>query len=246
MPLVTATFSTGGSVVITDEVEVAAINSLTAAVTANTAMLEKLFGSAASTASVNGITAAAINSAGGIKDIGASINGQTKAVQDLTTATTKISNSVEVLTRAAATIQYTMTQQLTTQQLMAADQIKNNQFQQVTTNAALQRANLPPTEVPRSAYLQQVTNAVQDISIVKAQTFATNLITESLTDAGTKGFTIAQAWVVESAFGKWVSSYYSEAKLQAQILFADDTAKITLREQLAEIRSRRLTPAGGE
>ena len=86
-------------------------------------------------------------SASNLGYIHSAILANTEAVQELTVATGKIANAVDVLTKAAGTMAYTSIQSLNTQQLAYADQVKNNKFNQKTTNAALERAGVPPTEV---------------------------------------------------------------------------------------------------
>lgn len=213
-----------------------------AAMTAHNLILEKLFGTTATVASPGGITAATTASAASIGDLLSKMDSQTKAINELTVAMSKVASSVETITTAAANIQYTMTKQLTTQQLQAADQIKNNKFQQITTNAALERAELPPTEVKPTDMKTSIINGVNEISVINLQTTATNVITETLADSTVKGLKISQEWIAQSAFGKWITSYYGEAKIQAQLLFADGQTKDKLETQLKTIRNARLIP----
>jgi hypothetical protein len=72
---------------------------------------------------------------------------------------------------------------VTTQQLAVADQIKSNKFQQLNTNAALDRAELPPVEVKPDDMATSITTAVQDVGAIKLQATAAQLV-ESNISAG--------------------------------------------------------------
>lgn len=217
-----------------------------AATTTQNVMLEKLFGATATTASPGGITAASTAAAKSVGDLLAKMDAQTKAINELTVAMGKVASSVETITTAAANMHYTQTQMLTTQQLAVSDQIKNNKFNQLTTNAALTRAELPPTEVKPEEMKTTITNGVKDIGVIKLETLASNTISETLSDTAAKGIKISQEWVAQTAFGKWITSYYAEAKVQAQILFADGEAKAKLETDLKTMRDARLMPTAGK
>jgi len=95
----------------------------------------------------------------------------------------KLTASVQVLQSSLGNISANVAAGVTTQQLAVADQIKNNQFQQQTTNAALERAELPPTVVQPTAIKQSIENAVTDTLVVKSQVKASALVEEQITSA---------------------------------------------------------------
>ena len=192
------------------------------------------------------LAALASQNAAQLTSLTAAVRANTEAIDKLTVATGKIASSVEVLTKAAGTIQYTMTKQLTTQQMVAADQIKNNKFNQVTTNEAKERAGLPKTELKPQDTLESVKTAIDEISVINAQTTATTIIFDQLAESTKQGFTIAQQWIVESTFAKWISSYWTESKLQIELLFADEKAKKIVQEKIDAVRNARQNPMGAK
>ena len=94
--------------------------------TANVAQQEALFGKTAVTMSPGGLTAATTRLASHLEAVLGAVNAQTKAVNELNMAVAKVAGSIETLTSAAASIQFTMTKKLTTQKLAVSDQLKNN------------------------------------------------------------------------------------------------------------------------
>lgn len=174
------------------------------------------------------------------------IKAQTESLNKMQLAIGGVASSVQTITTAAANIQYTLNQQLTTQQFMAADQIKNNKFQQMATNASLERAELPPIEVKPDDMKSAIVNGFNDISVIKAQSTVIDYASNALTSAATEGFKISQQWVAQTAVGKFLSSYAAEYEIQAKILFAKEDAKAELIQQLATIRTARANGAGGK
>jgi hypothetical protein len=242
MPLVTATFSTGGSVVITDTVEVTAISTLSTAISANTAMIEKQFGSAAATVSPGGITSIASDSADSLFAIYGAIVKQNDILRDINTTLGKLANQMETSTTGMANVQYGLTKMSTIQAMAFADQTRNNKFQQKATNAALVDAGKEPIVVKPDEFTVAAKQTLTDIGSVNLQVKGANLLEEYLTEGITKGLTISQQWIAESAFGQFITSYYAEAKIQAQLLYADDKTKEALEKSLKEIRRKRLNP----
>ena len=228
----------------------AAITAQTTADKANTLALtlamEKYFGTSATTASAGGLVAAVTAGSATQSQILNAINAQTKAINELSLAVGKVAASVESITNAAANIQVTMTQQLTTQQLQAADQIKNSKFQQQTTNAALKRADLPETVVAPDEMKKSISNAVTDIGVIKAQTAATSYLTDTISETSARALKISTEWIASTAFAKWIKDEYAIRKLQAEALFADKEAKAKIDEQIVTLRNARLMPTAAK
>lgn len=210
------------------------------------AELEKLFGSAASTASPGGLVAAVTAGSATQAQLLEAMNAQTKAIDEMSLAIGKVAASIETITTAAANIQYTMNQQLVTSQIVASDQINNNKFQQQTTNAALARADLPETKVEPDDMKTSIATAVENVSVVQAQAAATSYITDSISKGATEGLRISTEWVASTAFAKWIKDEYAIRKLQAEALFADKTAKAKIEESIAKIRNARLMPTAAK
>lgn len=213
-----------------------------AAATAHALQLESLLGKTAVTTSPGGITAATTRVASHLEAVLGALNEQTKAVNQLNMSVAKVAESIETLTTAAASIQFTMTKQLTTQQLAVSDQMNNNKFNQLTTNAALERAELPATEVKPTDMKTTIVSGIENIGVVNAQTTASSLLTQGVTEAATEGFAISQKLIAQSTFGKWVGKYYADAKIQAQLLFADAQQKQALLQAQEKVKAVKLTP----
>ena len=92
---------------------------------------------------------------------------------------------------------------VTTQQLQVADQIKNNRFQQITTNAALKRSDLPETVVPADSLASTFKATSQDVVAFKAQITAANLVQQGITDSVAYGQTLAVQYLKDTFVGEW-------------------------------------------
>lgn len=120
----------------------------------------------------------------------------------------KLIASIQVIQSGIASVSANVSAGVTTQQLAVADQIKNNQFQQLTTNAALERADLPKTVVNPADIQTQVQSAVQDTLTVKTQVKASALVEEQITSAvawttTTASNIVAQSFVGTAATNAW-------------------------------------------
>lgn len=242
MPLVTATFSTGGSVVINEEVELAAITALTTAVTANTTVLEKNIGPASlanigslghQTSLIASNTALMVSRQAEIDKSLQKLIGTLGALQNqLGTVTTGMAHSVQLQAR-----------QLTTTQLMAADQIKNNQFQQLSTNTALKESGKDPIVVEPSALIEQIRSAVQDVSTIQLQTAATSYVADAVTGTIGVAYKTSIEWAAQSSFGKWLSGVWLDVEANTKAIFSDKTAK-EIRDELIAEKNNKLTGKG--
>lgn len=76
---------------------------------------------------------------------------------------------------------------VTTAQIAATDQINNNKFNQTTTNAALERADLPPTKVTTGDLLATTQKTITDVTEFKGQIYAAGLVESSLSTGITWG-----------------------------------------------------------
>lgn len=223
MPLVTATFSTGGNVIIDDTTEVVAINALTTAVTANTAMLEKLFGPAGSQLP-GGITASAAGATAELLYIYTEMTNLSKSVRELNVAVGDISKEINISNRGLANINTNMTKQLTTQQVALVDQMKNNQFQQVATNAALADAGKDAVVIPQQNWVDKVKVTVQDVGDLKSQVAVAGWVEGYLTETVTEANTELLKWAAETEIGKGAIKLWGDLKAKVKGIFASAEA----------------------
>ena len=231
MTTITVTIpSPGGTATIVDSTAIA-VNSLTVVVANQTLLLEKLFGPAGSTPiNAGGLTSIAGTASANLQAISQLMIKQNDAIRELQMATGAVSKSVETLTGAVGTIQYTMTKGLINSQLATADQIVANKFNQATTNAALERAELPPTEVKPEALGKQVADTYTTVNVMEAQARVIGAVTSAVDNATAEGLATGKKWVLDSAFGQWATKQFGEAKLAFASIFAKEKAEEILKD----------------
>lgn len=240
--LLTATFVTGGSVTVDDSIAVTAIGTLTTAIGANTAMLEKQFGSTAAVSSVGGLTSIASAQASSLKLILETLQKQNDILRDINLSLGKVAGQSGTGTTGLANIQHTLIEQKTLNAMAFADQQRNNLFQQAATNQALVDAGKPPIVVEPAKITTATKQTLTDVGTINAQIGLTTLIQEYITESITKGLAISQEWIAQTAFAQFILSYYAEAKVKAQLLYADDKTAETLKKQLNDIVQKRNNP----
>ncbi len=201
MPLVTATFSTGGNVIINDEVEVALL-----------VALEKLL-IEHSVASVNIPGTPAANMA----VIAGSVNDIAALMTTMIAEQKKINNNLGTLVASLSSINANVGTAVTTSQLSYIEQTKQNAFLKQTQNDALKRADLPPTTVTSGAVLEQIQTTASDMANFNVQSSVAGLTQKGLTFVGglaTDGLTFvygkATTYVAESAIGQKVTQLWNK------------------------------------
>lgn len=146
-------------------------------------------------------------------------------LQELTTATNNVAKKIEVDTTGMASIATQLAKLTTTTQLMAADQIKNNVFQQQTTNKALADAGKEPTVVKQEDLKTSVKASVEDISMIKLQTSAASLFEQAVTETTTEAYTTAAAWAAKTEAGGWLIDQWGKLKVATVSIFSEEKAK---------------------
>jgi hypothetical protein len=126
-------------------------------------------------------------------------------LNETNTALAKVSQSIEHVVEGSASISYNLNKIVTTQQLAAADQIKNNKFQQTTTNNALIDAGKPATEVPPAAMQAQVKGAVKDIASIKTEVGTATLLEQGVDEAAQQAKKMAEK-LLGQPFTDWIKS----------------------------------------
>ena len=225
MPLVTATFSTGGNVVITDAVEVAAIEALTAQLILLNTAIGPVGGATPGTAL--GIASATQGTLSNILDQLVSIDDRFKAME---TQIGDMNGQLEKSRTGLASISTHMGQQATVQKLAYLDQTKHNEFQQQTTNASLKDAGKPPTIVTPAAFVTKVQTTLQEITVIDAQTTIITSITEYAGTAINTAYEVSVAWAVQTEIGGWIAKQYLRAKTAINSLFTVEKAQEVVRK----------------
>lgn len=143
--------------------------------------------------------------------------------------------NIQIIQTALAGLTVHVANGVTTQQVAVADQIKNNKFSQQTTNAALERAELPPTVVTPGDLLTTIQSTVSDVTMLKAQTEAASLVETTLT----KGITWTIAQGTDLVSKAWISAGGPELmkKIKAAFGFVESPIKKTEAELAAVARA---------
>lgn len=140
------------------------------------------------------------------------INDMSALMAEMIDQQKKLNASIKVLQSAMGSVSANIAAGVTTQQFAVADQIKNNQFQQLTTNAALERAELPKTVVQPTAIAEAVQSAVKDTLTVKAQVKSSALVEEQITSAVSWTQTTVTNIVAESFVGTAATQAWTALK----------------------------------
>ncbi len=224
--LLTATFATGGSITVNVDVAVAAIASLTSALTANLSPMGlKTPGTPAATLYV----------------CASSLNDMSSQMVDLVTQTKEINANLQLLIQSVNAMGSAVQLQTTTAQLAYIDQVKNNAFNQQTTNAALKRADLPPTVVTPGALQDMVSQTVADVANLNLQSQVVSATNYGV--AAAQGYAIEQSkWLIEKAWvGSGAAGLWNTVKKQWNKLFgAAEEVKGAIAEKKAQVRTNLL------
>lgn len=165
---------------------------------------------------------------------------QGKAINNMATMTASMMTSLEELNSNVRGIQVAIAAMtahvangVTTQQVALADQIKNNKFQQQTTNAALDRSGLPPTEVAPTELQTQITQTVSEVSPLKASIATAGLVEQGLGTAIAWTTTNMTNIIAESFIGSAAASAATTVKGWLNIKAPEVTAKAKISEASA-------------
>ena len=202
--------------------------------------LEKLFGTTSAT--TPGLTQIVSGQAKSIELINEKLSKIADKFEGLSTAISGINKSQADVLTALANMHFVLIETKTVQTMSYVDQARNNKFQQNATNQALIDAGKPPIEVKQEEFLASTKQSLTDVGALNAQVAATNIIQEYVVSGITKGYAISQQWIAQTAFGKFVQDYFAIAKIQTQLLYADEKTARELNDQLNVIRQRRTNP----
>jgi hypothetical protein len=211
-----------------------------AAIELQTLALGSLFGPTA--AATPGLTQIVSGQAESIKLINEKMSTLADKLEQLSTAVGGVNKSQADVLTALANMQFTLIETKTIQTMAFADQSYNNKFQQNATNQALADAGKPAIEVKPEEVAAATKRSIVTVGTINGQVAATNIVQEYVISAVTKGYAISQQWIAQTAFGKFVQDYYAVAKIQTQLLYADEKTARELKDQLNVIRARRTNP----
>lgn len=124
----------------------------------------------------------------------------------------EVSAMIDKISTGLASISAHIAQGVTTQQIVAADNIRNNKFQQQTTNDALERAKLPKTEVTPAKQQEAVGSAISDVADLKLQVAASNLVANTITDGLVFAQTQLLSWVSQTWIGSAATTAWGQLK----------------------------------
>lgn len=134
---------------------------------------------------------------------------------------------IDKITTGLAAISTHIAQGVTTQQIAAADAIRNNKFQQQTTNDALLRAGLPITEVPPPNMQAAVGNAISDVADIKLQVGAANLVSDNITSGVVFMQTQLASWAGQTYLGQAATTVWGQVKSFLTVTNVKQEAAVT-------------------
>jgi hypothetical protein len=147
---------------------------------------------------------------------------------------------LRIIATALAGINAQAAASVTTQQLAFADQLHNNEFQQMTTNAALERSDLPPTVVPDTGLTDKINKGIGDAGIIKAQTTAIGFVETQIGDAVRWTTITLTGWVAESYIGTFAAQRVTAVKEWLGFTKPEELAKKKIAEKKAITRSTKI------
>jgi len=150
---------------------------------------------------------------------------------------------LRIIATALAGINSQEAASVSTQQLAFADQLHNNEFQQMTTNAALERSDLPPTVVPDTGLTDKINKGISDSGIIKAQTTAIGFVETQIGDAVRWTTITLTGWVAESYIGTFAAQRVLAVKEWLGITKKEELSKKKIAEGKSITRSTKILGA---
>jgi hypothetical protein len=126
--------------------------------------------------------------------VGTALGSINSTLVDISTKQSSLISAMVSLQSSIQTLTGIQTQALTTQQLAVSDQLKNNQFQQLTTNTSRTAAGLPAIKLPTTTIADTIENSMSEALTVQASVAAP----AALTAATTSAITSATSWVSDA------------------------------------------------
>jgi hypothetical protein len=146
-------------------------------------------------------------------------------LEEMCVQQTAIEARLDTQTRGLANLAHHAAEQATTMQMAYIDQVKNNQFQQTTTNNALAAVGKPPTIVTPDDILNRIKKNIEDVSIVKAEQSATNMVFTYISETISNAVVTAETWWLSTALGSFIAESWITLKLKVKTLFGIQEAK---------------------
>ena len=166
------------------------------------------------------------------------VKAQAQAINDIATMQADMLESHQEIAAGLTTLASVlsgmsgqMSTMITTQVMAVTDQINNNKFQQVTTNAALKRSDLPETVVPADSLSKTFKDTATSVTAFKAQVGAANLVQNGITESFAYGQTLATQYLKDSFVGTWgtaVKGFFKSFIKTSPTELAVETKKKTL------------------
>jgi lambda repressor-like predicted transcriptional regulator len=190
MPLITVTTTSGGSIVVNDE-------ALETLITAQNVILSSIVPLTKSAAGSHATTN----------------NQQDNIISCLHNVNTTLAAMAVQNSSALSSIQSTLEQLVITNQLIAADQIRNHLFQQQTVNTTRGDAGLTPIAPSAGDVTQQISTGIKDASNMSLQVGASAMLETMVQNAGTRALEIAKDYLTDNTtmigtFGSFVAGQF--------------------------------------
>lgn len=169
-----------------------------------------------------------------------SINDMASMMASMMEQQKEMTASIDSIRTSLAGVSSHIASGVTTQQIALTEQIKNNKFTQQTTNDALKRADLPPTEVLPSDLVDSTKILIQDVSMVKGQTCVAGLVEDNISKAATWTTTIVSDYISESFIG--AAARTAKQTIKGWLKIEDPPKKAAIAETNAVTRNIKTVP----
>lgn len=169
-----------------------------------------------------------------------SLNDMTSMMASMMEQQKEMTEAISSIRTSLAGVSSHMAAGVTTQQVALTEQIKNNKFTQQTTNAALERADLPPTKVLPVDFVEDTKVLIDDVSIVKGQIYIAGLVEDSISKATTWTTTVVSDYISETFIGS--AARTAKATVKAWLKIEDPPLKSITAEANSVLRNARVGP----
>lgn len=238
MPLVTATFTTGGNVIIDETVELSAITALNANLTALNALLTSTLAPAPNGTAVPGsIAQSLIHSQQSFAAMSKQVGEINANLEKLITATNKTNTELAQANKHSGVANHHMNSANRTAELAVIDQLDKNNFDKKVVNATLEKAGEPPIKNDPVDIQADIQKKVSDIANLNGAMAAAGAIIQGATTAATEGLKLAGEILLDTAIGKKLVEYYYESEIAVTKLFSEKRAARLLAENEERIKA---------
>ena len=165
------------------------------------------------------------------------LNNMSTMMASMMKTQSEIAAKLTSLQVAIAQISTQVAAGVTTSQVHLTETIKNNKFQQQTTNAALVRSNIEPTVVAPTSLTASIKETIDSVAPVKAAMATANLVEQSISTAISQTSLTVTNLIAESYVGIAASNAFAAVKGWINLNKPEELTKATQAEASALLSS---------